>query len=88
MNKYNKNYVKFINGDILHISDFNKIYPMSMIENSILKIEICEFLATNYYGLVKKSLEWKILVNILSLKSHKIRIINLYLISKEKILKK
>ncbi len=85
MNKYNKNYVKFINGDILHISDFNKIYPMSMIENSILKIEICEFLATNYYGLVKKSLEWKILVNILSSKSHKIRIITiLILISKKK----
>ena len=85
MNKYNKNYVKFIDGDILHVDDFNKIYPMSMIENSILKIEICEFLATNYYGLVKKSLEWKILVNILSSKSHKIRMVTiLILISRQK----
>jgi len=83
-----KNYIEFENGEILRENDFSKLYPMTMIRNNILRIEICQFIATEYYKLVPSSLEWKLLVNMLSSRSNKVNIITMIvLISKTRKIK-
>jgi hypothetical protein len=83
-----KNYIMFENGEIVLIEDFNKIFPMTMVKNNTFRVEICKLIANKYYKLALNSLEWKILINMLSLRSNKIDIITaLVLISKTKKIK-
>lgn len=83
-----KNYIMFEDDEIVFIEDFNKIFPMTMVKNNTFRVEICKFIANKYYKLALNSLEWKILINMLSLRSNKIDIITaLVLISRTKKIK-
>lgn len=83
-----RNYIMFEGGEILLIEDFNKIFPMTMVKSNTLRIEVCKFIVNKYYKLVPNSLEWKVLINMLSLRSNKVDIITaLILISRTKKIK-
>lgn len=83
-----KNYIQFENNEIVLVKDLSKIFPTSMLENITLRIDICEFIVNKYYKLTPYSLKWKVLVNILALRSNKIKIITmLLLISKNRKIK-
>lgn len=78
----------FEDGETVAIEDFNKIFPMTMVKSDILLVRICKFIENKYYKLVPNSLEWKVLINMLSLRSNKVDIITaLVLISKTKKIK-
>ncbi|MFA9372817.1 MAG: hypothetical protein ACERKK_01550 [Poseidonibacter sp.] len=80
-----KNYIVFDDGEIVLVNDFNKVFPMTMVKNDTYRIEICGHIIEKYYKLEPNSLEWKIFINILSLRSIKIEIITaLVLLSKTK----
>jgi hypothetical protein len=81
-------YVEFENGEIILIKDFNKVFPMTMVRTNSLRVEVCEFIVDKYYQLLPNSLEWKILINLLSLRSNKVEIITaLILMSRTKKIK-
>ncbi|MCT7605873.1 hypothetical protein [Aliarcobacter butzleri] len=83
-----KNYIMFEDGEIVLVKDFNKVFPLTMSKTDTLRVDICKFIVNKYYKLVINTLEWKILINLLSLRSKKIDIItSLVLISKTKKIK-
>lgn len=83
-----KNYIIFEDSEMVLVKDFHKIFPLTMSKTDTLRVDICKFIANKYYKLVINTLEWKILINLLSMRSMKIDIITaLVLISKTKKIK-
>ena len=70
-----KNYIMFEDGEIIFTKHFNKVFPMTMVKTNTLRVYICQFIVNKYFKLKINSLEWKILINLLSLRSNKIDII-------------
>lgn len=69
------NYIKLKNGNIIRIESLSNHVPFIMIRINPIFLEICEFIADNFYEFRRDSTEWEVLVNFLSLHSEKTKII-------------
>src|SRR5579859_317413 len=68
-----KDHVVFDDGAIVELRDLSKWTSFATITLSPHYVRLCEFIATTYYSYPLGSDEYKTLVNLLFLKSYKVR---------------
>lgn len=77
-------YIKLFSGEYIYLADLSKRIPFVIIRTLNTHIRVCEHIANNYYSYNKDSIEWKVLVNFLSLRSEKTKIITAVILLSEK----
>lgn len=70
------NFIRFEEGKQVKCEELNKYYPFVLIRYNPIHLQVCEFVANNYFDYNEKSLEWKVLVNFLHQRSNKLKIIS------------
>jgi hypothetical protein len=79
----------YLNDKKIKLSDISANMPMTMVNNSLTIIKVCEFVCTSFFSFSKNDIQKNILLNLLKSKSEKIKIISaiILLSRKERIIR-